>query len=283
MLKVIRRKSILKEAVDEFRKSNLSIGLVPTMGALHKGHISLIEMSNMHYDVTIATIFVNPTQFNNTEDLAKYPRNEEADIALLSKTGCRVVFIPSVDEIYANPLVITLNFGYLEHIMEGKHRSGHFNGVGLVVAKLLGIARPDGAYFGQKDLQQFRIISRLVSDLDIPVQLHLAPIVREENGLAMSSRNERLTAEQRQLAGNLYKSLSLSSDLLYSGVPQQEVKLAVYDFFKALDGVDLEYFEIVDFETLENIPSLNEGDQLALCLAAYVAGVRLIDNLVIEL
>ena len=216
MLKVIRKKSDLKEAVGSFKQKGKTIGLVPTMGALHSGHLSLVELSHSQYDVTVVSIFVNPTQFNNKEDLDKYPRSEESDINLLSKTSCDLVFIPSADEMYASTPLIKLDFGYLENIMEGKFRPGHFNGVGLVVAKLLGLTEPNGAFFGQKDIQQFRVISALVKDLDIPVKLHMAPIVREMSGLAMSSRNERLNDEQKSTASNLFKSLQIAATLITS-------------------------------------------------------------------
>lgn len=283
MLKVIRKKSAIKEVIKDYKKNNKSIGLVPTMGALHAGHRSLIELSEKHYDITVVTIFVNPAQFNNPEDLKNYPRNEGKDLALLRKTGCSVVFIPGVGEIYSNTPRLRLDFGNLETIMEGKFRPGHFNGVGVVVAKLLGIIEPDGAFFGQKDLQQFRIISTLVKDLNIPVKLHMAPIVRETNGLALSSRNERLSQEQKELAVNLNKSLVNATIHINNGGAIKKILKHAKEQIEDIKGIDLEYFEIVSFETLENISEVNRGDRLALCLAAYIGGVRLIDNTVIEL
>lgn len=282
MPKIIRLKQELRKTISEFKLKGLTVGLVPTMGALHEGHTSLVQMSGKQYDVTVVSIFINPVQFNNKEDLAKYPRNEQRDLDILEEVGCDIVFIPSEDEIYKTEPVIKINFGHLESVMEGKFRPGHFSGVGLIVGKLLGILQPDGAYFGQKDLQQFRVIATLVQDLDIPVNLHMAPIVREKDGLALSSRNTRLTKEQKFSANNLYKALEMASVVLKTGLPIKETQKKVAKFLDGINDIKLEYFEIVDFETLENISSINEGDRLALCIAGYVAGVRLIDNIIIE-
>lgn len=283
MSQIIRSKTDLKIAIRKLKEANSSIGLVPTMGALHEGHMSLVQMSNMQYDVTVATIFVNPTQFNNKKDLDKYPRTENEDIALLKAEGVEIIFIPDVDEIYASDSLVKLNFGFLETTMEGEHRPGHFNGVGLIVMKLFGLVEPSGAFFGQKDLQQFSIISVLVKDFDLPIKLHMAPIIRDHNGLALSSRNKRLNGEKLGLASKIYATLLMAKDHLVSGIKTGVVKEEVNAHINIENGIELEYFEIVDFETLQNISVFNEGDRVALCIAAYVAEVRLIDNIIIEL
>lgn len=282
MTTVIRSRDALRGAISLFKRKGLTIGLVPTMGALHSGHTSLVLMSKEKYDVTVVTIFVNPTQFNNKEDLAKYPRNEEKDIKVLEEVGCDLIFIPGEQEMYVKEPAITINFGHLETVMEGKYRPGHFSGVGLIVAKLLNLIQPNGAFFGQKDLQQFRVISTLVEDLSMPVRLHMAPIIRSDDGLALSSRNERLNAEQKKVASNLFKALELASVVLKSGLSIEETKNRVVKYLGGINDIELEYFEIVDFETLQNISVYNAEDRLALCLAGYIAGIRLIDNIVIE-
>jgi pantoate--beta-alanine ligase len=282
MSQIVRSKTDLKDVVTRIKKKNSSIGLVPTMGALHQGHLSLVQMSKIQYDVTVVTIFVNPAQFNNSEDLDKYPRTEKEDIEFLKKEGVDIIFIPNAAEIYSIEPILNLSFGYLETIMEGKQRPGHFNGVGLIVMKFFGLVEPDGAYFGQKDLQQFKIISALVNDFDLTISLHMAPIVRESSGLAMSSRNQRLNEKQRILASKIYKALRSAEKKLKAG---EEVELIK----KNLDGlltdssIKLEYFEIVRYETLQSISIVNEGDRLALCIAANMEQIRLIDNIIIEI
>ncbi len=282
MPQVIRSKYDLKAVIKNIKSKRASIGLVPTMGALHQGHLQLVETANQHYDVTIATIFVNPTQFNNKADLKKYPKTEEADIEKLSATGCDVIFIPEVKEIYQKEVTIGLNFGYLEEILEGKHRPGHFNGVGLIVMKLFGLVEPTGAFFGQKDLQQFRIVSTLIADFDLPIKLHLVPIIRETSGLAMSSRNRRLNDAELKIATTIYSALHLAKAQLIEGYTQEMVLDNVERVFREENGIELEYFEIVDEETLLSKTKVSEGDRLALCVAAFVAGVRLIDNIIFE-
>jgi len=283
MIQVIRSKSDLKKAVKKNKISHKSVGLIPTMGALHQGHLSLVQMSKKHYDITVVTIFVNPTQFNNKADLLTYPKTEAADIELLKEADCDIVFVPDTKEIYENEVVVNLNFGYLEHILEGKHRSGHFGGVGIIVMKLFGLVEPTGAFFGQKDLQQFRVISTLVTDFDLPVKLHLAPIIREANGVAMSSRNRRLNDVELKIASTIYSTLQLAKAQLKQGSTQENILENVAAIFGLENGLELEYFEIVDAKTLQHKITLNEGDRLALCVAAIVADVRLIDNIIFEL
>lgn len=283
MSQIVRSKPNLKKIIKEIKIKNSSIGLVPTMGALHQGHLSLVQMSQKQYDVTVVTIFVNPTQFNSPQDLEKYPRTEKTDIDLLADIGCDIVFIPKAEDVYGLEPILKLDFGYLEQIMEGKFRPGHFNGVGLVVMKFFGIVEPDGAYFGQKDLQQFRIISTLVNDFELPIMLHMAPVIREESGLAMSSRNKRLTEKEQSEASKLNKALKEAEQELKLGAQISEVKESIKAKFSKENSIELEYFEIVHAETLQNISVVNEGDRLALCLAAVIAGIRLIDNSIIAI
>ncbi len=283
MCQVIRSKPDLKNVINKVKVANKSIGLVPTMGALHQGHLSLVKMSKSQYDVTVATIFVNPTQFNSKEDLVKYPKTEAADIKKLINMGCDYVFIPTSKEVYDIKPTLKIGFGYLEHILEGKHRPGHFNGVGLIVMKLFGLVQPTGAYFGQKDLQQFSVITTLVWDFELPINLHLAPIIRENSGLAMSSRNQRLTTTEQERASIIYSTLKQAKNQLLKGVAKELVLKNAIEKFNIAEGVKLEYFEIVDAETLQDIGTVSAGDRLALCAAAFVAEIRLIDNIIIEI
>ncbi len=264
------------------RKADKKIGFVPTMGALHEGHLSLIRLSKQENDVTVCSVFVNPTQFNNAEDLAKYPRTIEKDAQMLESVGCDVLFIPEVATMYPEKTTLQFHFGHLESVMEGKFRKGHFNGVALVVSKLFHIVQPHRAYFGQKDLQQFAIIRILVQDLMFPLELIRCPIVRQANGLAMSSRNQRLNLQEQETASHLYKALLRAKAMLESYSVKQ-IQKAVKEYLLNIKGITLEYFEIADANTLQIIEDLNsfQGD-LALCIAAYVSGVRLIDNLIVE-
>lgn len=260
-------------------KSN-SVGFVPTMGALHAGHISLIKQAKIDNELCVCSIFVNPTQFNNPEDLIKYPRTLEADIAKLEEAGCDVVFVPDVSEIYPTPVSLSINFGRLEEILEGAFRPGHFNGVGIVVSKLFHIVKPEKAYFGLKDLQQCAVINRLVKDLSFDLELVFCDTIREDDGLAMSSRNVRLDAEARKAAPFINSSLRKGKDLILSGTSPKETKRIITEDFAARAEFDLEYFEIVDFETLESIEMYDNERKTALVIAAHLGGVRLIDNVV---
>lgn len=273
--------SPLQTYLKQQKKDGKTLGLVPTMGALHAGHISLIERSRQDNDRTICSIFVNPTQFNNPSDLQKYPRTLEADQLLLEKAGCDAVFAPANEVMYPQPPSLRLDFGRLEQVMEGQFRPGHFNGVGLVVSKLFHLIKPDQAYFGQKDLQQFLIIRQLVNDLSFDLQLVRCPIVREPDGLAMSSRNRRLDPEQRQKAPHIYRALTKAKEMLLAGKPVSAAKMAVQTDFLNQAGLRLEYFEVVDEESLQSVENIREHAQVALCIAAYLGEVRLIDNLLL--
>jgi pantoate--beta-alanine ligase len=263
------------------RFSGKSIGLVPTMGALHEGHLSLIRTSAKENEITVASIFVNPLQFNNTKDLELYPRTLEKDLEMLKESGCSAVFAPSVSEMYKEKPSLKISFGSLEEVMEGKFRPGHFNGVGIVVSKLFHIISPDKAYFGQKDLQQFAIIDRMVKDLSFPLTLVCCPIYREPDGLAMSSRNVRITSENRPIASKIYEALQLAQYSLFElGI--QETKEKVAKFLSQFNQLELEYFEIANLETLEPVSDVKQHKELALCIAVYLDGVRLIDNVIVK-
>jgi pantoate--beta-alanine ligase len=257
------------------KRGHQRIGLVPTMGALHKGHISLLQASRHETDITVCSIYVNPAQFNNPSDLEKYPRTLESDLSLLEQNSCDVVFAPDNNEMYKTAPTIRFDFGELDKIMEGKFRPGHFSGVALVVSKLFNIVAPDVAYFGQKDFQQFKIIERLVNEAMFDLELRCMPILREEGGLAMSSRNQRLNAEQRKSALVFYESLILSKELLAKGERLEAVRDRIRKKCEAV-GVRLEYLELANAENL-NTSGIVTGTDVLL-IAGYVGEVRLIDN-----
>ncbi|MCA6074382.1 pantoate--beta-alanine ligase [Fulvivirga sedimenti] len=271
----------IQEYLQTQRFKHRSIGLVPTMGALHKGHVSLLNACKRDNDISVCSIFVNPTQFNNQEDLAAYPRQWEQDLAILEQEGCDAVFLPEENEMYRDNPRIRLNFGELEEVMEGKFRPGHFNGVGLVVSKLFHILSPDRAYFGQKDLQQFAIIRQLVTDMSFQVDLMCEPIIREEDGLAMSSRNTRLNPQERQTATALYAALKRGASAVLEGKNLDEIRRDNMQWLED-HGIVPEYFEIVDAETLTPLMNHFERKSVALCVAGNVGPVRLIDNILIE-
>jgi pantoate--beta-alanine ligase len=268
----------------EYLKSQMqagkTIGFVPTMGALHAGHISLIERAKQENDLAACSIFVNPTQFNNPEDLKKYPRTLEKDCEMLAPAGCDVVFAPSPEEMYPSLPILRMDFGTLETVMEGKFRPGHFNGVGIVVSKLFNIVKPNKAYFGQKDLQQVAVIRRMVQDLSFDLELISCPTLRETDGLAMSSRNTRLSPEARDFAPQIYKALTLAKDKLQAGFSVKEMQITVNEHFAKFPEFSLEYFEASNFDTLLPIDTKIEDGKNAICIAAFLGGVRLIDNIV---
>lgn len=270
----------LQEYLYNLKRLGKTVGLVPTMGALHQGHISLIENANLQNDITVCSIFVNPTQFNNPHDLAVYPRTLEADCKMLEEANCDIVFAPSAAEMYPSLPALKFDFGTLESVMEGKFRPGHFNGVGIVVSKLFNIVQPDKAYFGQKDLQQCAVINCLVKDLSFSLELVICPTQREKDGLAMSSRNRNLSDEQRVIAPEIYKSLMSAAELLDTPQSSTVVKQFIKEYFEVIEDIDLEYFEISDFDTLLPIEELSKG-KTALCIAAFMGKTRLIDNIII--
>lgn len=257
-----------------------TIGLVPTMGALHEGHISLIEAAKKDNDIVVCSIFVNPTQFNNPEDLAKYPRTFDADRAMLESAGCSAVFAPSAEEMYPEQPVLNIHFGALETVMEGASRPGHFNGVGIVVSKLFNIVNPHRAYFGQKDLQQVSVVRQLVSDLAFGLELVICPTVRENDGLAMSSRNRRLSETERGIAPQIYKILASARDALLAGEPVHAIAAEARALFAATPEFTLDYFEVIDIKTLRTVTEIGTEGHNAICVAVFLGPVRLIDNVV---
>ncbi|KOF02584.1 pantoate--beta-alanine ligase [Roseivirga seohaensis subsp. aquiponti] len=272
----------LRAELLKYRLENKKIGLVPTMGALHHGHISLVEKAKEKSDVVAVSIFVNPTQFNNPEDLEKYPRNIERDLDLLKKAGCDIVFTPEVTEMYAGSHDLKISFGTLENSLEGKFRPGHFSGVGQIVSKLFNIFQPHSAFFGQKDLQQFFIIKKLINQLCFPIELHMIPTKREDNGLAMSSRNERLTQEEKLEAGLIYQTLKLSAEAILEGRSIHHVIEQANELFAKNERLKLEYFEVVETENFTGISTVSDPKTTALCIAAEIGKVRLIDNLLLN-
>ena len=258
---------------------NQRIGLVPTMGALHQGHIDLVENSRSKTDITVVSIFVNPTQFNNPEDFKKYPVTLDSDLAKLETAGVDYVFLPSVDTMYPNLPALKMDFGDLERVLEGKFRPGHFNGVGIVVSKLFHLIRPHAAFFGQKDLQQVGIIKRLVSDLSFPLQLTVVPTRREADGLAMSSRNLRLNSSERSQALILFKSLEKAKAELLSGKKWLEVVREIENDFAGVPSARLEYFQLIHPESFEHYVDFSPKEKSSICVAAYIGDIRLIDNL----
>lgn len=255
-----------------------SLGFVPTMGALHEGHLSLVRRAKSENDTVVVSIFVNPIQFNNQEDLQKYPRTLDHDVMLLEGAGCDVVFAPSVEEMYPDQPNEQFNFGNLEKVMEGFYRPGHFNGVGVVVKRLFEIVQPQHAYFGEKDYQQLAIIKRMVEIVGSAVKVIPCSIVREPDGLAMSSRNMRLDQKARSLAPKIFELLSEGKKMSHSLSPKQTEKW-VSSKFEQINEFSLEYFSIVDANTLQPIDQWDESKSVIACIAVYLGGVRLIDNL----
>lgn len=265
-----------------FSCTNKTIGFVPTMGALHLGHLSLMEKAAKENDILICSIFVNPTQFNNQEDLEKYPRHAEKDITLINDTFNKheniIVFLPDVKEIYPQPSLKSYNFGNLSLVMEAQHRPGHFDGVGMVLERFFEILQPTKAYFGEKDFQQLAVVRNLVNQLQLPVQVVGCPIVREENGLAMSSRNERLSPEQKKQAANIFKFLLYAQEQARK-LTVAEVKNNFINAIKNIPALQLEYFEIADGNNLLPISNWNETSYCVAFVAVFIGNVRLIDNI----
>lgn len=278
-MEVVTTISALKSAVSEARKENKQVGLVPTMGALHEGHLSLVNKACEECDFVVVSIFVNPTQFNNPEDLRTYPRTLDADKSLLeSQTRADVIFAPTVEEVYPEPDTRIFDFGPLAEVMEGKYRPGHFNGVGQIVSKLFMFVEPDKAYFGEKDFQQLAIIRKMTKDLKMDIDIVPCPIVREADGLAKSSRNTLLTKESREVAPQIYAALKGSKQLTTDRTPK-EVAQWVVGQLNSTEGLEVEYYEIVDGNTLQPINTWQETDYAVGCITVYAGKVRLIDNI----
>ena len=277
---IFTEKKVLSSHLLPLITTNKAIGFVPTMGALHVGHLSLIEQSLKVNDLTVVSIFVNPTQFNNKEDLDKYPRTLELDVKQIESLNEKVVvYAPSVDDIYDNS-VASQNYNYdgLELQMEGKHRAGHFDGVGTIVKKLLEIVQPKRAYFGEKDFQQLQIVKKLVAKNEMPVTIIGCPIYREANGLAMSSRNERLSSESRKKAALIYKTLK-EAKVFFQNHSANETQEFVVQTFEKNPSFDLEYFEIADERNLLPCKKKNKNKKYRGFIAVFIDKVRLIDNI----
>ncbi len=277
-MKVVSTVKELKMLLDSYRSEGKSIALVPTMGALHAGHASLVERAVKENDVTVVSIFVNPTQFNDKNDLKNYPRTLEADCELLERVGASIAFAPSVEEMYPSEDMRQFSFEPLDTVMEGACRPGHFNGVAQIVSKLFYAVEPDKAYFGEKDFQQLAIIREMVRQLAIPVEISGCPIVRESDGLAMSSRNTLLSAEERERALTISRTLFNSLDYA-KGHSLTETKDFVEECINAAAGLDLEYFQIVDGNTLQEVKEWGDSSYVVGCIALFCGKIRLIDNI----
>lgn len=278
-MKIFTKSTLIKSFLEKNKHTNKTIGFVPTMGALHEGHLFLIAQAKQHHDIVVVSIFVNPTQFDKKEDLENYPKTLENDIELLKKIGCEVLFIPTVEEIYQENIVSEkFDFDGLENQMEGKFRKGHFDGVGTIVKRLFEIVIPDKAYFGEKDFQQLQIIKKLVEKHNLPVHIIPCKIFREPDGLAMSSRNVRLSKAQRLAAPFIHKTL-VTAKKLFGTKNVDEIVKWVENEFKNHPILALEYFEIVHEKTLKPIKEVISGEKHRAFIAVFAGEIRLIDNI----
>lgn len=277
-MKVLKSKKTLIDYVERQREMGKKIGFAPTMGALHQGHLSLYKAAKKENDEVISSIFVNPTQFNNPDDFQKYPKTLEKDLELLEKAGVDAVYVPNVEEMYPDGLNSKkYDFDGLENEMEGKYRPGHFDGVGTIVEELFRQVQPHNAYFGEKDYQQLAIIKKMVEKTKLPVKIHGVPTLREEDGLAMSSRNVRLTETQRKEATIIYETLTKVKEW-FKVISLEEIKQKVTDIFRN-SNFELEYFVIADEETLKEANAIDENKEYRAFIVAYADTVRLIDNM----
>ena len=284
-MQTITTVAALRAAIEEAKQANKTIGLVPTMGALHEGHLSLIHKARQQNDLVVVSVFVNPIQFNNQEDLAKYPRTVEADCEKLAAAGADIAFVPSVEEMYPEPVNTVYHFGPIEEVMEGPRRPGHFSGVAVVVRRLFDLTQPNRAYFGEKDFQQIAIIRNLLEQIKYPIEIVPCPIVRAEDGLALSSRNMRLSAEARAVAPNIYATLQQAVEMseVEDVESVRDYVIETLSSFQEINGLDEslrfepEYFEIVDDTTLQPITDWADAKGIVGCIAVWLTGVRLID------
>ena len=279
-MKLVKTVKELQENLQPLRVCG-TVGFVPTMGALHKGHISLVDNAANGNNIVVVSIFVNPTQFNSNEDLERYPRNLETDLKMLANVGCDLVFAPSVAEMYPVPDNRKFQFGALETVMEGKYRPGHFNGVAQVVSKFFDMIKPDKAYFGLKDFQQLTIVKSMVKQLNLPIEIVSCPIIREKNGLAMSSRNELLSAEERENASIISETIFMAKELVGQKSVQELVNW-VTERINLNPFLNVEYFEIVDDTNLQPVKNWEDKTTKIGCIAVHCGKVRLIDNIVLN-
>lgn len=277
-MKIARTVNELKSAVGALKAEGRSVGFVPTMGALHDGHISLINRARADNDIVVASVFVNPTQFNNPDDLRTYPRTEEADCARLGDAGVDIAFLPSVEEMYPEPDTRVFKLGPVAEVMEGAMRPGHFNGVAQVVSRLFAMVGPDRAYFGEKDFQQIAVIRRMVELEGFDIDIVACPIKREADGLALSSRNVRLTPHQRDIAPNIHRILEESRDY-YLVLSVDEVRRKVIDAVNAYPEMEVEYYDIVNADDMQPINEWSQCADAVGCITVYLGDVRLIDNI----
>lgn len=279
-MQVIDTQARLATVLEELRKEGKSVGLVPTMGALHEGHASLVKVSLKENDVTVVSVFVNPTQFNDPKDFNTYPRTVSADIDFLEKLGADIVFTPSVEDIYPEPDTRSFSYPPIDTVMEGAKRPGHFNGVCQIVSKLFFIVQPNRAYFGEKDFQQIAVVKAMTADLNLPLEIRPCPIVREESGLALSSRNQLLTPEEKKTAALIYRTLSESKEHSLTHTVK-EVHDEVVARLNACDILEVEYFQIVNADTLQPVSDWDEAEGVVGCITVYCGArpVRLIDNI----
>ncbi len=277
-MEIISKKVDLQVLIQDARALGKSIGLVPTMGALHAGHISLVNRCVTENDICVVSVFVNPTQFNDKNDLIHYPRTPEADCLLLEKAGCDIVFMPTVDEMYPEEDTRIFDLGPVSEVMEGKYRPGHFNGVAQIVSKLFTAVTPDRAYFGEKDFQQIAVIREMNKQLGFPIEIVSCPIVREADGMALSSRNTRLNASQRKNAANISQTLYKSRTFAEQNTVADTISF-VTKSLNDIEDLQVEYFEIVDGNTLQAISSWDKATYIVGCITVYCGEVRLIDNI----
>lgn len=280
MIQLTHTETEIRNTIKQQISEGKTIGFVPTMGALHEGHLKLVRRAAQENDFVVVSIFVNPIQFNNPDDLAKYPRTLEADMQKLDGTGCNLVFAPSVEEMYPQPDTTVFDFGQLDKVMEGKFRPGHFNGVAVVVKRLFEIVTPHKAYFGEKDFQQLAIIKKMVEMLQLQVEIVAHPIVREADGLAMSSRNTRLTPDERAQAPAIFEALSGIKEN-YSWFIPEGVKQLLRGQISENPLLRVEYVEVVDSQTLQPFGDWMDAKHAVVCVAVYLGAVRLIDNIVL--
>lgn len=274
---VLRKITEIRSVISKEKSKGKTIGFVPTMGALHHGHISLINYSKQQTDITVCSIFVNPTQFNNQSDLKHYPRTPEADIKLLEDAGCDILYMPEVSDVYPENDIRQFDFGYLDTVLEGATRPGHFNGVGQVVSILLEGVKPDKAYFGSKDYQQVMVVKSLVKQLQLPVEIIPCPILREPDGLAMSSRNTRLSADERKIAAFIPQWMK-EAIVVTKEKGIDAAKQFISEKISKVPEMKLDYYEVCDAETLESISDIKSNQKAISLIAVFVGNIRLIDN-----
>lgn len=278
-MEVFETKSDVVKWRNSFANSNKTLGFVPTMGALHSGHLSLIKCAKSQNDFVLVSIFVNPSQFNQQEDFEKYPRDYNKDLAMLRKIGCNVVFLPTVEEMYPEEDNRVFDFNGLDKVMEGKFRPGHFQGVAKIVSKLFELVRPHKAYFGEKDFQQLTLIKHLVRSSNYDIEIIACPIEREESGLARSSRNERLAPEERKAASLIFSTLNEAKLKTGSFNNPEDLKEWIFDRINSNPYMDVEYVDFVDANTLKPIESWTSSNNIQVCVAVWAGKVRLIDNI----